>query len=71
MKTFTDHKRSERQLDVGTWVWLKPQPYTQRTLQIGENQKLAPKYIEPFLVIAKIGQVAYKLDYHLKCRSTM
>lgn len=43
-------------------VLLKLQPYRQHTLRQHKHHKLAPKYYGPFKLIAKVGEVAYKLD---------
>ena len=61
MKTHADKSRSERQFAVGDWVYLKLQPYVQASLAPRANQKLAFKFFGPFQVIARVGDIAYKL----------
>ncbi|GKF69151.1 retrotransposable element Tf2 [Tanacetum coccineum] len=62
MKKYADLKRSEREFKVGMWVYLKLQPHRQVTIRQSTQNKLSPKYYGPFLIIAKVGAVAYKLD---------
>jgi hypothetical protein len=54
--------RSERQFEVGDMVFLKLQPYIQTSVAPRSNQKLAFKFFDPFKILSKVGQVAYKLD---------
>lgn len=62
MKQQADKHRTDRVFQVGDWVFLKLQPYVQTSLRQFKYSKLGPKYFGPFLVIEKVGQVAYKLD---------
>nr|GEY39578.1 putative reverse transcriptase domain-containing protein [Tanacetum cinerariifolium] len=34
-----------------------------RVVHFGEKEKLAPRFVEPFLIIEKVGLVAYRLDF--------
>lgn len=61
MKTATDRKRRDEIFAVGDMVFLKLQPYRQRSLAIRPNEKLSPRFYGPFLVIHKVGQVVYEL----------
>jgi len=62
MKLYADRKRSERVFQVGDWVFLKLQPYRQKSVAMRHNMKLAPRYYGPFQVLQKIGTIASKLD---------
>ncbi|GKA62964.1 retrotransposable element Tf2 [Tanacetum coccineum] len=57
-----DKHRSDRTFEVGMKVYLKLQPYRQSTVRQGTHHKFAAKYYGPFVVIAKVGEAAYKLQ---------
>lgn len=61
MKDLDNKHRSYRQFVVGDWVYLKLQPYRQVLVSSRPFNKLAAKYFGPYLIIAKVGAVAYKL----------
>ena len=62
MKQFADRRRSDRQFQEGDSVYLKLHPRHLKSLSPGPISKLQPKYYGPFLITAKIGSVAYKLQ---------
>ncbi|KAM0053973.1 putative nucleotidyltransferase, Ribonuclease H [Helianthus debilis subsp. tardiflorus] len=62
MKQFADLKRSDRQFELGDWVYLKLQPYVQTSLRLHKYSKIGQKYFGPFQIIKKVGTVAYTLD---------
>ncbi|KAI5389536.1 hypothetical protein KIW84_074990 [Lathyrus oleraceus] len=54
--------RREVQFAVGSWVYVKLQPYQQVSLSGNKYHKLSKRYYGPYLVLAKVGPVAYKLE---------
>ncbi|GJW78910.1 putative mitochondrial protein [Tanacetum coccineum] len=62
MKMQADKHRSERVFRVGDWVFLKLQPYIQQSLHAKAFHKLVAKYYDPYKIVARVGEVAYKLD---------
>lgn len=62
MKHQADRNRTERQFAVGDSVYLKLQPYVQKSVATRANQKLSFRYYGPYLVLKKVGATAYKLD---------
>jgi hypothetical protein len=61
MKLQADKRRSERQFEVGNWVYLRLQPYCQKSLALRHNLKLSPRFFGPFQILIRVGLMAYKL----------
>lgn len=61
MKTAYDKHHRVVDFKVGNYVLLKLQPYQQLSLASHRNRKLSPHFYGPFMVDAKIGDVAYRL----------
>lgn len=61
MKQQADKKRTEREFQVGDRVYLKLQPHIEPSVALRSNHKLSFWFFGPFLVLAKVGKVAYKL----------
>uniref|UniRef100_A0A2N9HVX1 Integrase catalytic domain-containing protein n=1 Tax=Fagus sylvatica TaxID=28930 RepID=A0A2N9HVX1_FAGSY len=61
MKLQADKNRTEREFLVGDWVYLRLQPFKQRSMH-QKMGKLAPKFYGPYQILEKVGAVAYKLD---------
>jgi len=62
MKKYADLKRTDRNFEVGTWVYLRLQPYRQMSVAFRRSLKISPRFYGPFLILQKIGKVAYRLD---------
>lgn len=62
MKHQADKNRQERTFEVGDWVYVKLQPHIQQSVQRRSSHKLSFKYFGPYLILQKIGKVAYKLQ---------
>jgi hypothetical protein len=62
MKNQADKKRRDVELQVGDWVLVRLQPYIQQSVALRKNQKLGMRLFGPFMIIAKVGMVAYKLQ---------
>jgi hypothetical protein len=59
MKSNADKNRVEREYSVGDKVILKLRPYAQTSVVNRPYPKLAYKFFGPFIILEKIGKVAY------------
>lgn len=62
MKANSDLKRRDESFVVGDMVYLKIQPYRQRSLAKRLYEKLVARFYGPFKIIQLVGQVACKLQ---------
>lgn len=60
MKWYADKKRTERVFQVGDCE--TEHPFKQCSIAVRQNLKLASKYYGPYLIIEKVGEVAYRLQ---------
>jgi hypothetical protein len=63
MKQQADQGRSECQFEEGDQVFLQLQPYNKNSLKDNHCQKLAPKFYGAYIVLKRVGQVAYQLAF--------
>jgi hypothetical protein len=62
MKHQADKNRVDCSFDVGDSVFLKLQPYAQSSVSQRANHKLSFRYFGPYLILDRVGQVAYRLQ---------
>nr|GEY01934.1 putative reverse transcriptase domain-containing protein [Tanacetum cinerariifolium] len=60
-KSYNDVKRKPLEFQVGDRVMLKVSPW-KGVIRFGKREKLNPRYIGLFKVLAKVGTVAYRLE---------
>lgn len=60
-KLYADKKRVECSFEVGDLVYLRLQRYRQSSLKWSGVEKLKPRFYGPYLIVGKIGEVAYEL----------
>lgn len=66
MRMTANKHRHNIQLAVGDLVYIKLRPYRLRSLANKPNEKLGSKYFSPFVILKRVGPVAY----HLKLPSS-
>nr|XP_011459837.1 PREDICTED: uncharacterized protein LOC105350124 [Fragaria vesca subsp. vesca] len=59
-KSYADLKRRQVEFDVGDHVFLKVSP-TKGVVRFGKKGKLAPRYVGPFEILERVGDLAYRL----------
>ncbi|GJU65722.1 copia protein [Tanacetum coccineum] len=62
MRNQANTKRHELSFQEGDYVFVKIQPYRQKTLAKRRYEKLSPRFYGPYRIIRKVGPVAYKLE---------
>ncbi|GKB41695.1 putative reverse transcriptase domain-containing protein [Tanacetum coccineum] len=60
-KSYANMRRKPLEFQVGDKVMLNVSPW-KGVIHFGKREKLNPKYIGPFKVLAKVGTVAYRLE---------
>jgi transposase InsO family protein len=60
-KHYYDCRHRELEFAVGDWVWLRLLHRPTQSLEPRAKGKLDPRYMGPFRIVERIGQVAYRL----------
>ena len=60
-KSLADRHATDRVYEVGDWVFLKLSPW-KGVVRFGKKGKLSPRYIGPYQITERIGEVAYRLE---------
>ncbi|XP_013632796.1 PREDICTED: uncharacterized protein LOC106338338 [Brassica oleracea var. oleracea] len=58
---YADQSRREVSFEIGDWVYLKVTAQKGKD-RFGKVGKLAVRFIDPYKIIGKVGEVAYRLD---------
>ncbi|GKD12878.1 hypothetical protein Tco_1197285 [Tanacetum coccineum] len=60
-KSYVDRRLKPLEFNMGNKVMLKISPW-KGMIRFGKREKLSPRYVRPFKIIARVGTVAYKLE---------
>ncbi|TQD77792.1 hypothetical protein C1H46_027665 [Malus baccata] len=60
-KSLADRHTTDRMYNVGDYVFLKLSPW-RGVVRFGKKGKLSPRYIGPYKITERIGEVAYRLE---------
>ncbi|KAI3794847.1 hypothetical protein L1987_37487 [Smallanthus sonchifolius] len=60
-KSYADKRRRPIEFNVGDRVMLKVSPW-KGIIRFGKRGKLSPRFIGPFRIMARVGEVAYRLE---------
>lgn len=59
-KSYADNRRRDLEFEVGDKVFLKISPY-KGIMRYGKKGKLAPRYVGPYEIMERVGNVAYRV----------
>ena len=59
-KSYADNRRLDLKFEMGDQVFLRVSPW-KGILRFGKRGKLSPRYIGPYEIVDKVGEVAYRL----------
>ena len=60
-KSLADRHATDRVYKVGDWVFLKLSPW-KGVVRFGKKGKMSPRYIGPYQITERVGEVAYRLE---------
>ncbi|KAJ9538003.1 hypothetical protein OSB04_030736 [Centaurea solstitialis] len=60
-KSYSDRRRKALEFAVGDSVMLKVSPW-KGVMRFGKKGKLNPRFVGPFTIVERVGEVAYKLE---------
>ncbi|XP_027769560.1 uncharacterized protein LOC114075258 [Solanum pennellii] len=60
-KSYTDIRRRPLEFEVDEWVYLNISPI-KGFMRFGKKGKLIPRYIRPYRIYKRVGDVAYELE---------
>jgi hypothetical protein len=69
-KSYADKRRRDLSFEIGDFVYLKVSP-TRGTPRFKVKGKLAPRYVGPFKIVDRRGEVAYQLEFHHSYQTCM
>ena len=64
-KNYADNQRRDLKFEIGDQVFLRVSPW-KGILRFGKRGKLSPRYIDPYEIVDKVGEVAYRLRLPLE-----
>ena len=64
-KSYADNRRRDLKFEMGDKVFLRVLPW-KGILRFGKRGKLSPRYIGPYEIVDKVGEVAYRLRLPLE-----
>ena len=59
-KSYVDNRRRDLEFQVGDQVFMRISPW-KVVLRFGKKRKLSPRYMGPYEIVERIGEVAYRL----------
>ena len=61
-KSYVNNRRRDLVFEVGDMVFLRISPW-KGVLRFGKRGKLSPRYIGPYRIVERIGEVAYRFEF--------